>query len=118
MIKNIYNIFDFTNPSCLYCNSYVDIASWGNNNTVTENYVCQNCNEKFEFIFVNEELFSIVFTCQNVQILHLLEVQSFGLQKISNDELDPTRVWIPEFEINFKNKKELADRLSTYLLFS
>jgi hypothetical protein len=118
-MKDSYNDLDLDNPFCLYCNSKCDIASWGTNNSVSENYTCLLCKENFEFIYVDDKIISVLFSCNQLQVLHLFEIQSFGIQKIDTDRSQPfNRVWIPEFKINFKDKQLLESRLSTYLLLS
>lgn len=113
------NLINLDHPFCLYCHSRCDIASWGSIDTVSENYVCLSCKENFEFIYVNDKLISVLFSCDQLQVLHLLEIQSFGIQKIDTDQSQPlNRVWVPEFEISFKDKLSLTSRLSTYLLLS
>lgn len=114
---HLYNDINLDNPFCLYCNYKCDIASWGSLDSVSENYTCLSCKENFEFIYVDDKIISVLFTCNQLQVLHLFEIQSFGIKKIN--QFQPlNRVWIPEFKFNFKDKQVLESRLSTYLLLS
>ncbi len=117
-MSQIFNIFNFDNPICLYCNHACTISSWGKQNDAQESYICKSCNEKFEFVYSDDKLVSIVFSCEDIQVVHLLEIQSFGIQKIDLQESQPlNRVWVPEFFIDFADKQSLKIKLGTYLLF-
>jgi DNA-directed RNA polymerase subunit RPC12/RpoP len=118
-MHNLDKLINLDYPFCLYCNSRCDIASWGNSQAVTETYVCLSCKEKFEFIYADDKLISIIFTCNEFQVIYTIDIQSFGIKKIEEDQSQIfNRIWVPEFEINFKNKDILNNRLATYLLLS
>lgn len=114
----IHQIFNFDSPTCLYCKSSCKINSWGANDEAAETYSCISCNEKFEFIYLNDQLISTVFTCSNIEIVHQLEFDSFGVQFTDIQSGPFNRIWIPSFFIDFTSKDALIAKINNCLLFS
>ena len=116
---NISETIHFGESKCLYCQSICELECWSNpDNASTTSYTCKKCLEKFEFIYEDDNLIAFNFTCNTLHVVYFTEVHAFGIQVKKPLDIEVlNRVWVPEFEVNFKNKDSLFNRLNTCLLF-
>jgi hypothetical protein len=115
-MQNIQYLSD--SAQCLYCNHICQIKSWGKDNSASESYLCPSCHERFELVYENDQLVSFIFTCNTLNVVYFVELQSLGVQVTKPNDIEVlNRVWIPEFNLNFKDKDSLIKKLSNCLLF-
>lgn len=111
----IVNNFDFDIPSCLFCKKYLGISNTSHKNTSLDSYECSFCNEKFLFLYTDDKLTYIYFSCFDLEITIFPSRQGYFLSSKSKDNFS---IKIPEFTIDFSDKQKLFEKLNTYIIFS
>ena len=112
---NLKNIFSAKDPKCVFCKEHVKyIDSKGNERSIVT-YQCLPCDEYF---FFSKNYFSFTISGDQSPInVHLF----FKNQKcciVKSEQSTESIKWLPMFDINFKNKPALYNKLKTYLTFS
>lgn len=115
----LHELFNQDDPTCLYCHSKCDVTGFGEAMMVIDTYTCQQCKEQFSIGgIIGEPRMGFTFTCNGIRIHHNYELQSFGLNKIQQEEWKSSTMWVPEFPVDFSKKSELFQKLKIYLTFA
>jgi hypothetical protein len=138
----LHELIDRENPKCLYCDTEfgsirqigdVMLAPIGSSafgmRLEAQILKCQKCHEIFEIHWTetqkNETTYQIfVFTCNGIVVVNWYQ---FGFVLGSEELLCAEEYYtpsvkkenfIPEFPVDFSDKKKLHKKLKTYLVFS
>lgn len=120
----LHESIDPNEPKCLYCNSDVDtgLSSEYLMNTGiradVETLTCKKCKEVFEIhstqgLDGTTVIGGFAFSCKRLRIFHNYAEPHFEISKGLG-----LVIRIPEFPIDFSNKKKLHEKLKTYIIFS
>lgn len=135
-MTRLHELIDRENPSCLYCKSNCDIKQDGFflAGTLTLFYelqilTCQKCKEIFEIHWLDDNgetrMIGFTFTCKKIVVYNHYDKNEFtiggkellyknwgpGLNSVGGNI-------VPEFTVDFSNKRKLNNKLKTYLVFS
>lgn len=116
--------------NCLYCNHICEVksssyaSSQGQRRTHFATFTCTECKELFSIVidtsshtdFLNDSKTTHLFMCQTFSCKSI--VVTIMNNKFLIKNISPIEIEVPQFEVNFKNKEELYNKLKTYLLFS
>lgn len=116
--------------NCLYCNSECEVnaSSYASSKGLYHDHIsifnCKHCHEVFKITITTSSYnnildgsktehlyFQQLFTCKTMAV-SIRDGKFFIRNKFSNE------IEVPPFNIDFKNKEELYNKLRTYLLFS
>jgi hypothetical protein len=88
---------------------------------------CQSCREIFEIHWTEDnenvvKFTGFVFSCKSI-VVQSIYASGFGIgnkELLQPEQYEPqfAKSYIPEFVVNFSDKKKLHKKLKTYLVFS
>lgn len=127
----MHELIDREDPKCLYCQSDFDIKL-ESDSSVSLNPVynieiltCQKCKEVFQIYWWDDnDVDSFQFSCKEIVVLHTYDGLYKGFHIGDKRALRPSHmqrnesVSVPEFFVDFSDKKKLHKKLKTYLIFS
>jgi hypothetical protein len=131
----MHELIDREDPRCLYCNSRCDIEQDGGFvagmiSLMQEVQIlkCFNCKEKFEVHWIDDAgtvtYLEFVFSCKDIVVVNRYAENNFYIvdkKHLYNSKRPsglPVTNPIPQFTVDFSDKKKLYEKLRTYRVFS
>lgn len=127
----MHELVDREDPRCLYCNSRCDLEMDGgfvagiiSITQEVQMLTCRACKEKFEIHWVDDSgkitYLDFVFSCKDIVVINRYVEKAFYIVDkrylYKNGRACPTNP-IPEFTVDFSDKKKLYEKLKTYRVF-
>lgn len=133
----MHELIDREDPRCLYCNSRCDIEMDGgfvagmiSLTQEVQVLTCFKCKEVFEVHWVDDSQTGIVtyldfvFSCDDIVVINRYGEETFYIvdKKYLYRRSRPNGLAvshpIPQFTVDFSDKKKLYEKLKTYRVFS
>jgi hypothetical protein len=130
----LHELIDREKPSCLYCRGEFDIKQDGffpggitSLTYEVQMLTCRKCDEVFEIHWVDDAgqltWSGFVFTCNEVVVFHSYASGFYigGIELLYQNWVGASAKLencVPEFKVDFSDKKKLYKKLKTYLVFS
>src|SRR5574337_299756 len=118
----LHQLFDINNPTCLYCYKSCNMLFGSGEFSVSypyyiDLYDCPVGHETFGVHYIiDDKVHGFEFSCNDIIVFHDYNEDLMGIRKLETN--DTNFVWIVPFELSFKDKVELYNKLKIYLMFS